>query len=95
MEYRNQIKFDNGYSASIICNNVPNTIKSYGSDCGWFEVAVIGPDGDLDYSTPVTGDVLGYLDFHGVAAVLDQIKALPPKVVDGRVVHNRPRLTSR
>jgi len=26
----------------------------------------------------VTSDVIGHLDFHGVAEVLDKIKALPP-----------------
>lgn len=79
MEYRNRIKFENGYSANVVCNNAPDTINSYGADSGLFEMAVIGPDGNLDYSTPITSNVIGHLDFHGVAAVLDQIKALPPK----------------
>ena len=83
MQYRKEIKFDNGYSASVVCNHNDSTHfgSTYGACSGLFEVAVIGPDGNLDYSTPVTGDVIGYQDFHGVAAILDQIKALPPKVV--------------
>ena len=73
MNYHRVIAFDNGYSASVICHG-----GSYGHESGLFEVAVIGPDGQLDYTTPVTSDVIGHLDFHGVAEVLDKIKALPP-----------------
>ena len=40
----------------------PNiTCHSYGGDEGLWEVALIGPTGDIRYDTPVTDDVLGHL----------------------------------
>ena len=69
--YRRVVEFDNGYAASVICNE-----HSYGGHSGRFEVAVLR-DGDLCYDTPITSDVIGHLDFAGVADVLEQIKALP------------------
>lgn len=45
-----------------IINHEPNiTCHSYGGDEGLWEVALIGPTGDICYDTPVTDDVLGYL----------------------------------
>lgn len=37
-------------------------------------------NGRIVYDTPVTNDVIGWLDDAGVEAVLEQIKALPPRV---------------
>lgn len=64
--------FGNNYGASVISG--PFT---YGGPDLW-EVAVLGPDGRLCYSTPVADDVLGYLTDDDVARVLAQIAALPP-----------------
>jgi hypothetical protein len=40
------------------------------------ELAVLGKDGRLDYSTPVTEDVEGYLTAEKAAELLDQIEGL-------------------
>ena len=67
-------KFDNGYGASVICNP-----GSYGYDQGLMELAVIvfcGNGYDLTYDTPITYDVIGYLDENGVDEVLGAISRL-------------------
>lgn len=61
--------FPNGYGASVIDDG-------YGKESGLFELAVIGKDGGLDYSTPITDDVLGWLTAEDVAEALDRIEAL-------------------
>lgn len=70
--YHKMYKFDNGYGASVVSNNF-----SYGGDRGFFEVAVLDAAGNITYDTPITGDVLGYLDFDGVAKTLREIQNLP------------------
>jgi hypothetical protein len=72
-DYVRVIKFENGYGASIISRDY-----SYGSDRGLFEVAVIH-DEIIVYDTPVTKDVIGHLDFAGVAGILKDIEELPPR----------------
>ena len=69
--YRHTV-FDNGYGASVISHKY-----SYGGDQGLFEIGVTHGS-QLCYSTPVTEDVIGYLDHAGVMDVLMQINALPP-----------------
>jgi hypothetical protein len=69
-DYHKVFKFDNGYSASVVSNAM-----IYGGKDGLFEVAVM-KDGKIVYDTPVTNDVVGWLDFAGVADILNQIKAL-------------------
>lgn len=71
--YRKVYMFANGYGASIISSDF-----SYGGRCGQglFEVAVLDKDGNLCYDTPVTNDVVGWLDFAGVADILKQIENL-------------------
>lgn len=68
-------RFDNGYGASVICHS-----GSYGNENGLWELAVIRyTDGDkyvLDYSTPITDDVIGYLDEDEISALLVRILAL-------------------
>lgn len=70
-DYQKKFQFDNGYGASVVCNAM-----SYGSNKGLFEVAVLKND-EITYDTPITGDVVGYLDFAGVADILDRIQKLP------------------
>lgn len=70
---RRVVEFDNGYSASIIRG--PHT---YGGSEGLYEIAVLHND-RIVYDTPVTDDVIGWLDDAGVAEVLGQIGALPPR----------------
>jgi len=71
-EYYKIVHFDNGYSASIICNPV-----SYGGKQGLFEIAII-KNGEIVYDTPLTHDVIGNLDFDEVANTLKKIEQLPP-----------------
>lgn len=67
-------KFHNGYGASVVRHSF-----SYGEDEGLWELAVIRYNGDhfdIDYSTPIAGDVLGYLSEEDVDTILDKIAAL-------------------
>lgn len=64
------ITFDNGYGASIICASF-----SYGGKAGLYELAVT-KDGDLCYTTPITNDVLGWLNEQEVEQILTNIKNL-------------------
>jgi hypothetical protein len=72
-QYVKVVKFDNGYQASIVSHQY-----SYGGENGLFEIAVLH-DGEIVYDTPVTNDVIGHLDFAGVAATLKDIEELPPR----------------
>lgn len=70
-------RFANGYGASVV-----RFSGSYGGTAGLWELAVIKFTGDgitdftLDYTTPITDDVLGHLSDEGVDAVLCRIEAL-------------------
>lgn len=74
-------RFSNGYGASVVCH-----IFSYGGASGLSELAVIkfnsdnALDFELDYSTPITGDVLGHLNDSEVNKALLAIAALPPVI---------------
>lgn len=72
--YHKIYRFGNNYGASVVCNDM-----SYGGSDGLFEVAVLDMRGDIVYDTPVTSDVVGFLDFAGVADLLVQIQNLPKK----------------
>lgn len=64
-------KFPNGYGASVIKHN-----HSYGGSQGLWELAVLGKDGELNYETPITSDVIGWLTDEEVDGVLAQINEL-------------------
>lgn len=66
------VDFDNGYSASVLRGG-----NAYTSG-GTYEVAVLH-GGGIDYSTPITSDVLGYLSEAEADDALAQIEALSPK----------------
>lgn len=71
-------KFDNGYGASVL----------YGGNAyGGLEIAVLkwAPDGtyELAYDTPLTDDVLGYLEPGEVDEVLASIQSLPRAITVG------------
>ncbi len=65
-------KADNGYGASIVQHDF-----SYGGGAGLWELAVIGKDGSIDYTTPITEDVLGHLTEEEVNSTLEKIAKLP------------------
>lgn len=64
-------KAENGYGASIVQHQ-----WSYGGNSGLWEVAVLDPNGDICYSTPITSDVVGHLTDKEVNKLLEQIDAL-------------------
>lgn len=74
-------KFANGYGASVVQHEF-----SYGSHENLWELAVIHFDSDgewsLDFSTPVTDDVIGWINMVQVMEILLQIEHLEPKVLD-------------
>ena len=49
---------------------------SYGGKLGLWELAVLDADGNIDYSTPITEDVLGRLTWKEVTTTLKQIQKL-------------------
>lgn len=67
-------RFSNGYGASVVQGG-----HTYGGDDGLWELGVVVFDGDdwhLTYDTPITDDVIGWLDPEGVAGLLIRIAAL-------------------
>lgn len=67
-------KFENGFGASVVQHEF-----SYGSEDGLSELAVIkfdGDDWDIDYSTEITDDVIGYLTEEDVEDLLVRIEKL-------------------
>lgn len=72
-EFRERVTFPNGRGVSIVRH-----AYSYGGKSGLFEVAVLDASGELDYSTPVTGDVLGHLTVDDVLQAMADVAALPP-----------------
>jgi len=73
-QYVRVIEFDNGYQASIVSHQY-----SYGGENGLFEIAILDREGEFVYDTWITPDVIGHLDFAGVAATLKDIEELPPR----------------
>lgn len=69
--FRKRYLFENGYGASVVKHSF-----SYGGERGLFELAVINKDGDLIYDTPVTDNVIGYLNQEDVDSLLEKIKNL-------------------
>ena len=71
-------RFENGYGASVVRHSF-----SYGHNSGSWELAVIKFEGSdtlkfhLDYSTPITDDVIGHLSDADVESLLEDIKNLP------------------
>jgi hypothetical protein len=72
-DYHKIVSFPNGYSASVVSNAM-----TYGGKTGLFEVGVMY-NNTLVYDTTVTNDVVGFLDFAGVAKTLQEIEALPSR----------------
>jgi hypothetical protein len=66
-----RIQFTNGFGASVV-----KTPYSYGGSQGKYELAVLGKDGRVTYSTEVTSDVIGDLNPNEVSEYLRQIQIL-------------------
>lgn len=66
--------FDNGYGVSVI-----RTESSYGGSEGLFEVAVVNASGGINYTTPITDDVIGYLTEEEVSDIMRKVQELPTK----------------
>jgi hypothetical protein len=65
------INFDNGLGASVVSHQF-----SYGGKSGLYELAVLDKNGDLTYDTPVTNDVIGWLDESKVTETMAFIQSL-------------------
>jgi len=76
-------RFDNGYGASVVLYSFAPGVGSYGAEQGLWELAVVRFTGDgldqfkVTYETPVTNDVIGWLDEDEVQEKLQQIRDLP------------------
>ena len=68
------VEFPNGYRASIVRH-----AGSYGGKEGLFELAVMDSQNQIVYDTPVTSDVLGWLNPNGVEEAVNSVEALPPR----------------
>lgn len=70
-------RFPNGYGASVIQNK-----GSYGNEEGLWELAVIkfpnkqNNNFDLEYTTPITDDVIGRVNLEQVEQLLARIQTL-------------------
>ena len=68
---RSRMMFENGFGGSVVSHTY-----SYGGKDGLFEVAVLDEDGDLTYNTPVTNDVIGFLNPDEVTDIMEQVQNL-------------------
>lgn len=68
-------EFPNGWIASVVRG--PYT---YGGQAGLWELAVLDHERRLRYDTPITNDVLGWLDDASVREALDKVAALASEV---------------
>ncbi len=66
-----RMMFENGFGVSVVSHTF-----SYGGKDGLFEIAVLDADGDLTYDTPVTNDVVGYLNPDEVTEIMEQVQKL-------------------
>ena len=66
-----RMMFENGYGVSVV-----QTPTTYGGADGFYELAVVGKDGQITYETTITSDVEGYLDEIGITKLMEQIQKL-------------------
>jgi hypothetical protein len=66
-----RVQFDNGYGVSVVSHTF-----SYGGKDGLYELAVLDKNGDLTYETPITSDVLGYLEPEQVTEIMKKVQSL-------------------
>ena len=65
------LMFFNSFFSETVLNS-----GSYGFEKGLWELAVLDPWGNITYDTPITSDVIGYLDENMVNIILERIKKL-------------------
>ena len=63
--------FDNGYGVSVVRHRF-----SYGNKLGLYELAILDKNNDLVYNTPITNDVLGYLNEDEVSNTMIKVQRL-------------------
>lgn len=66
-----KFEFANGYGASVIKNEY-----SYGGIDGLWEIAVLDKEGKVCYDTPITNDVIGWVEENSVSDILYSIHDL-------------------
>ena len=66
-----RMMFDNGFGVSVVSHTF-----SYGGKDGKYELAVLDSDGQLTYETPITNDVMGYLESEEVTNIMKDIQNL-------------------
>lgn len=71
---RATICFPNKYGASVITGP-----GAYGNENKPYEIAILY-NGHITYDTPITDDVLGYLNREEVEDILNKISELPERV---------------
>ena len=69
-KFKRGLEFPNGYGVSVIC-----TSYSYGGRDGLYELAVLD-DGQITYSTPITDDVIGFLNETQVTEIMHKVYVL-------------------
>jgi len=66
-----RMMFDNGFGVSVVSHTF-----SYGGKDGKYELAVLNSNGELTYETPITNDVMGYLEPEEVTNIMKDIQNL-------------------
>jgi hypothetical protein len=66
-----RMMFDNGFGVSVVSHTF-----SYGGKDGKYELAVLDSNGELTYETPITNDVMGYLESEEVTNIMGDIQKL-------------------
>ena len=64
-------QFENGQGASVVKHD-----GSYGNKAGLWELAVLDAEGNLDYNTRITGDVIGHQTEEQIQVLLTEISEL-------------------
>ena len=76
MDKHGKIFFPNGYGVSVISGEHAYTDASHP-----YELAVLKGTEDnssITYNTPITNDVVGYLDEDGVTEIMEKIQQFEP-----------------
>jgi len=63
--------FENGHGISVVQGD-----HTYGGSIGLYEIAVLDKEGHLNYDTPITNDVIGYLTEPEVSDYMIKIQKL-------------------